>query len=220
MQAAVQHIDNMAGGKPGEMGAISGTHQKKARSQKDPHRGFRKNVEFDICACRKLKIDSGNVTTTTATERNFGYEQAQSLRWLQLHFGANARKKQGREISDTHLELFEYFKSPTLEERNAGPELSDRSKAIVENLEAERDRSRNLQGGVANANDWFLTPAEQSDLVSLMRKATVSDGGKGKGNGKFADAKVQQRPVEKQLPKSRTPAQEASLALQAKARQL
>lgn len=166
----------------------------------------------------KLKIDVGTITTTTATERNFGYEQAQSLRWLQLHFGSNHSRNSGREKQNTHQELLAYFTSPTLEERNAGPELSDRSKAIVENLEAERDRSRNVQGGTANANDWFLTPAEQSDLVSLMSKATVSDGNKGKG--KSADVKVEQRPVEEQLPISRTPAQKARLELQAKARQL
>ena len=110
--------------------------------------------------------------------------------------------------------------SPTLEERNAGPELSDRSKAIIENLEAERDRSRIVQGGVANANDWFLTPAEQADLVSLFNKTSVSDGKKGKGKGKSAEVKVQQQPVEEQLPVARTPAQEARLELQAMARQL
>ena len=205
----------MAEERPEEIGSNSRTRQRKPRAKKNPHSGFRKSLEFRVCACRKLKIDSGSITTTAATERNFGYEQAQSLRWLQLHFGTDAWRN--KEIKNTHQELLAYFRSPTLEERNARPELSDRSKAIVENLEAERDRSRNVQGGVANANDWFLTPEEQSDLVSLMSKASVSDGKKDKGN--CADAKVEQRAVEEQLPVARTPAQEARLELQAMARQ-
>ena len=67
------------------------------------------------------------------------------------------------------------FKCRTIEQIEARPELTAESKAILEVLEAERERSRIVQGGVANPNDWFLTPTEEHILASLMGKATLDE---------------------------------------------
>ena len=67
------------------------------------------------------------------------------------------------------------FRCRTIEQIEARPELSIESKAILEILEAERERSRIVQGGVANPNDWFLTPTEENLLASLMSSATLKE---------------------------------------------
>lgn len=127
------------------------------------------------------------------TERNFGYEQAQSLRWLRLQFDFTKKKDSEDDLWSTHRELLAYFRSPTLEARDAGPELSARSKAVLDTLAAERERSRMLQGGIANPNDWFIDPIEQSDLVSLMRKSTLSEHRKGKRTPRDKKAGAQEQ---------------------------
>lgn len=64
-----------------------------------------------------------------------------------------------------------------MEQIEARPELTVESKAILKILEAERERSRTVQGGVANPNDWFLTPTEENILASLMSNATLNETG-------------------------------------------
>ncbi|KAL8796776.1 MAG: hypothetical protein Q9195_000859 [Heterodermia aff. obscurata] len=106
------------------------------------------------------------------TERNLEYEQAQSFRWLKQH----ARGSQS--IAEaTQNELQALFKCRTIEQIEARPELTVESKAILAVLEVERERSRAVQGGVANPNDWFLTPTEENILASLMSNATLNETG-------------------------------------------
>ena len=64
-----------------------------------------------------------------------------------------------------------------MEQIEARPELTAESKAILAILEAERERSRTVQGGVANPNDWFLTTTEEHILASLMSNATLNETG-------------------------------------------
>ena len=99
------------------------------------------------------------------------YEQAQSWRWLKQH----ARGSQS--ISEaTQRELLEFFKCRTIEQLiEARSKLTVESQAIMEILEAERERSRAVQGGVANPNDWFLTPTEENILANLMSNATLDE---------------------------------------------
>ena len=91
------------------------------------------------------------------------------MRWLKQH-------AQGSQsiAAATQSELQALFKCRTIEEIEARPVLTVESKAVLEILETERGRSRIVQGGVANPNDWFLTPTEESILTSLMSNATLN----------------------------------------------
>ena len=124
------------------------------------------------------------------TEQNFEYEQAQSLRWLRQY----ARGSQSI-AQDTQDELQEFFRCSPIEQMKVGTQLTDESEAILKILAAERERSRIVQGGVANPNDWFLTATEENMLASLMSKATLNETGDAVP-GKPERSKVEQAVVD------------------------
>ena len=134
-----------------------------------------RSVCFDKEKPSKLKQWPDSRAGISRTERNLEFEQAQSYRWLKQHAHGN------QSIADaTQIELQALFRCRTIEQIEARPELTVESKAILEVLEAERERSRIVQGGVANPNDWFLTPNEENILASLMGKATLDETGDAK----------------------------------------